>query len=86
VEDYNAMEISKVRKLSNAGTNPAGNTGADHFNALLNKAIELGACPRFTFYSVGWAFLIRVAIGIRWIRFRELLVFPNLSREPHFCR
>jgi hypothetical protein len=42
VEDYRSMPMDKVRKLSNAGTDPDGKHAADHFNALLNKAIELG--------------------------------------------
>jgi hypothetical protein len=40
-EDYRSMPMDKVRKLSSPATNPAGRTGADHFNSLLNKAIEL---------------------------------------------
>jgi hypothetical protein len=42
VEDYKVMAMDKVRKLSNAGTNPGGKPGADHFNSLLNTAIGLG--------------------------------------------
>jgi hypothetical protein len=42
VEDYRSMPMDKVRKLSSPATNPAGKSGADHFNSLLNRAIELG--------------------------------------------